>query len=260
MVGAVAVGQADGLVAVVLGVAPGDFFLVHHHHALAIGAKGSLGGVVLVEGSSPLTLEVDGVEQIAHGVLVEFIHGEHLLHHPLGVVAGPLVDEGQRLSVLEVAVLGLSVVEGVGGLHKGGLQLVALALVHKDGAGRLHLRILVQLSTLRAQLLAESVEGVLSGLAEAQRLQYLLLRLTGGADVVHAQGVGHAQRREHHVARAPCQVEELHGKGIVLLHLLALLGRQLNVLRLFLSHSRQRHQGRSQHKQQILFHSFVSYC
>ena len=227
-VGVVAVGEAQGLAVVRFRVAE-LMLLMHHRHflLLLVAFERLVLRVALVELLRPGTLEVDGVQQIAHRFGVELVLAHHLLNHLLRVVAAPLVDDVECLAVGKVACLGLRVVVGLGLVHKRFLQFVAL--VHVDGVGYHHLREFVEGGSLGEHLAAESVDAVGPCVAEAQHLVDFLLRLTGGAVVQHTQSVGDADGREDNTLwtfgavagkgidgfARPCETEQIECKLVV---------------------------------------------
>ena len=185
--------------------------------------------ILLVELVLPCTLEVDGVQQVAHVVRVERLLVEHLLNHLLRVVAGPLVDDVHRLPVVEVAPLRLGVVVGVGLLNERGLQLVWL--VHIDGVGYRDLGRRVEQAAFGHHLAAELVDGL--GRTDVGTAQYaadFLLRLSGSPVVEHPQGVGDAQRREDEIPATIYLAHQPEGEVVVLLHQPLLVLCQFNAL------------------------------
>ena len=229
-VGTVAVGHDDGLVEVVLGIRQLNFLLVHHGHDRTV-AERLFPCFVYIEGIGPDTLEVEGVQQIAHSITFECIFVEHLCNHPLGVVAGPLIDDVHGLPVGKVAVLWLCVVVVVGFLYEAVLQLEAQALVDEDGVGDECRRLLVERASLVEHLPAEGVDGVGSRITKAQHLVDLLLRLPVGSVVHHTQGVGDAQRREDAALLATRQSEQAEGEVVIAGHQLPFAVGQLNLFR-----------------------------
>ena len=199
---------------------------MHHLHLLTA-LEGLRARHIGVELQCPGTLEIDGVEQVAHGIHVKLIRRQHLLDHPLRVVARPLVDDVHRLAVSEVARFGRGIVERVGFLLERLLQLVAA--VHVDGVANHHLRFLVNLSALSQHLQTEVVNRVC--IAESQNLVDLLLCLPIRSVVQHTQRVGDAQGRQYLTAVASGLAEQVKGEIVVSLHQLPFLGCERNLLR-----------------------------
>ena len=127
-------------------------------------------GFRLLELLCPNAFEVDGIQQIADCIRLELLFIEHLFYHLFRMVAGPLIDDVQRLTISEVARLRLGIVEIVGLLNKDGVQRIVF--VHVDVVCYLHLRQLVQVGRLRQHLLAKGVHLV--SVVEAQHLVDLL--------------------------------------------------------------------------------------
>ena len=152
LVGTITVRQDDAFI----GTAPEVAELsLHRHHVtpkVCVIVEKSSVGVPLVKLLLPHTLEVEGIEQIGDGRGVELIGRQHLFNHPLGVVAAPLVDDVECLSVAEAALLGCGVVVLCRLLREVFLQVYTKILVHVDGVGNVHLRFLVECAALLQQL------------------------------------------------------------------------------------------------------------
>ena len=106
------------------------------------------------------------------------------------MVAGPLVDHVHRLTIMEIARLRLSIIEGIGLGDKVGFQLIAL--VHVDGISDHHLCQFVEIGCLGEHLATKIIDAISASIAKAQYLINLCLRLTSGSVVQHTQGVGDA--------------------------------------------------------------------
>ena len=115
-------------------------------------------GFRLLELLCPRAFEVDGVQQIADSIRLELLFMKHLFYHFFRMVASPLIDDVQRLTISEVARLRLGIIVVVGLLDKDGVQRVVF--VHVDVVCYLHLRQLVQVGSLRQHLLAKGVHLV----------------------------------------------------------------------------------------------------
>ena len=227
-VGTVAVGQLQGLIGVVVHVLKLSERHPHDGHLVAT-AEHLVGRVRCLEGIRPCALEVERIQQIAHGFRLEVVLAEHFANHSLGVVAGPLVDDVPCQSVAEVARLGRGAVVLLSQLHEVRPQHVVL--VQENIVGHVHARLPVELATLSHHLVAELVDGLCPGIAETQHLTDFLLRQTGGTVVQHAQCAGDAQRREQQVLLLAGLAEQAQGEVVVLSHQPALRFAQLDLFR-----------------------------
>ena len=131
---------------------------MHHRNGLVV-IEFLLFRSIFIELEHPCTLEVEGIQQVAHRCGVEFILGEYLRNHSVGMVIAPLVDHVERQSVVKVTGLGRGIIVLLCGLYKGRFQPVALCLVHIDGVGYAHRGLLVKLRCLAQHLAAELVDG-----------------------------------------------------------------------------------------------------
>ena len=262
LVGRVAVRQDDRTEDVVLGVE--ELVVLHHHlgRLLAV-IECRIDGLFRVELSRPFALEIDGVEQIADVIGIEFRGIEHLVDHPLRMVAGPLVDDVERSRVGEVEGLGGHIIV-VG--HRLAERFrhpdVTACRVHIDAVGYRHACQFVELSRLREQLVAELVDGFGTGRAEPQHLVDFLLRLSLSAVVEHSEGVGDAQRRENDAFVASCLSEEVEGEVVVAAYQLALFAAEADRLwpvRLSLRPSGERHHRGHEGQCQLFSHHVYQY-
>ena len=188
-------------------------------------------GVCFVKGTTPYAFEIEGIEQITHHTLIKFLLGQYFLYHSFGMVAGPLVDDVTRHAVGKVAGLWGSIVEGECFLHETVLQLIALSFVDEDGVAEGHPGLWVYVGHLCHQLSAEAVDGIGSSVGKSQHIVDFLKGLSGSTVVHHAQRIGDAQWREHHVFILAGFAEQVEGEVVVLLQLLAFVCRQGYFLR-----------------------------
>ena len=113
----VAIGQFQCLIGVVVHVF--KLFVLHRHNGHFIATIERLFcSILFFKRCFPLPLEVERIQQIAHGIGVEGVIGEHLLDHLLGVITRPLVDDVFRHAVLEIATFWLGIVERLRLFHK----------------------------------------------------------------------------------------------------------------------------------------------
>ena len=203
----------------------GQVILQMHHRHLLLSKLFRL-RLSLVELQCPSTLEIQGVEQIAHRIGIELILFENLGDHPFGMVVCPLVDDIQRLSVTEVSTLWYCIIVLVCLLDERILQLIAFRRVEEDGIGNHHLGELIQYRCLREHLPTEVVDGVSPRIAKAQYGIDLLQCLASSAVVKHSQSIGDAQRRKNHILILAGFTEEVEGKIIIANHQHLLIGSQ----------------------------------
>ena len=262
LVGRVAVRQDDRTEDVVLGEE--ELVVLHHHLGCLLAViKLSVDGIFRVELSRPFALEIDGVEQIADVVGIEIRGIQHLVDHPLRVVAGPLVDNVERRWVGEVEGLGGHIIV-VG--HRLAERLrhsdVAACRVHIDAVGYRHTCQLVELSRLREQLVAELIDGFGTGRPEAQYLVDFLLRLSLSAVVEHSEGVGDAQRRENEAFAASRLSEEVESEVVVTAYQLKLFAAEADrfwLVRLSLRPSGERHHRGHKGQCQLFSHHYYRF-
>ena len=197
---------------------------MHHRHLLL--SKLFRLRLSLVELQCPSTLEIKGIEQIAHRIGIELILFEDLGDHPFGMVVCPLVDDIQRLPITEIATLWYRIIVLVCLLDERILQYIAFRRVEEDGIGNHHLGELIQYRCLGEHLSTEVVDGVSPRIAKAQYGIDLLQCLASSAVVKHSQGIGDAQRRKNHILILAGFTEEVEGKIIIAHHQPLLVGSQ----------------------------------
>ena len=169
----IAIGQRYNLIKVVFSIKDIRVWLVHHRYSGST-AKSLVLRIGNIERSGPFALKVNRIQQIADRKGVERLFIQHFLDHSLGMIAGPLVDHVHRLSVIEVAVLRLGVIEFVGLLDKTVLQPIAQTFVYEDGIGDKCLGLLVECISLCEHFFTEGVDGIGTRLTEAERAIYFL--------------------------------------------------------------------------------------
>ena len=217
--GAVAVGEADCLEDVILGVAVGLGLL--HHLDLALGTgfvrERFVGRGGFLELVLPVALEVHRIQEIAEHVGVDPV--QDFGNHAVGVVVAPAVDGLQgAVAVPEVQVRYLGfVVSGDIGLV-GVLQ--GPAVVHEDGACDGELRLLVQGRELPEHRQAELVHGPHLPGAVAEDVADLLRGPALRSVQDHPEQELHAEQGNDVVGLLirVDPVDELEGEGHALVH------------------------------------------